>query len=144
MAFTPKNGTDGRVKSGSNTVAGITAWSVTEDVGEIQGAHFESTANADGIVVPTWYPGLGGWVADVEGIYNTDATDGTEQGTPALRMGKSVTLDLVADKANSKGYDGCAGFVKNFQRGMQINNTLMTFKMQVRGTGALPAFGTIS
>lgn len=144
MAFSPKTGTDGRVKSGSNTVAGITSWNVTESAGQVNLTNFESTANSDSIVYATKVVGVAEWTVEVEGIYNTDATDGTEQGTPALRNGKTVTLDLVADKTNSKGYDGVGGFVTNFRRGVQINNTAFTFSMTVTGTGPFPAFGTIS
>ncbi len=144
MAFSPKTGTDGRVRSGGAIVAGITSWDVTETAGEVNLTNFESTANADGIVYATKAVGIGTWQVDLEGIFNTDATDETEGGTPGLRNGLTVVLDLIADKTNSKGYDDATGFVSNFKRGVKIENTAFTFTMSVTGTGPFPAFGTVS
>lgn len=144
MSFDPKTGTDGLVKAGGTTVAGITSWNVNESTGVVPLTNFTSSANADGVVYADKARGVAEWSVDLEGIYNSDATDNTEQGTPGLRNGRTVTLKLYGDKTNSRGYDGAVGFVTNFTRGVQINNTAFTFKCTVTGTSTFPAYGAVA
>ena len=145
MAFTPMAGTAGRVKSGTNTVAGITSWKRQSTAAAIPIPHFESSADVTtSTVQPNKLKGLGDNKVMIEGIYNTDATDGTEVGTPALTNGASVTLDLVVDKTGLKGYDGVSGFISEFSVTCQINNQATAFTATVEVNGVFPAYGAIS
>lgn len=144
MAVAYKSGTDGRVRSGSTVLAGATSWNVNETAGAVVTTNFESTANADGIVYAEKRVGIGEWTVDVEVVINVDASTGLEVGTDGIRNGKTVDLDLYVDKTNAKGYAACTGFVSNFKRGVQINNTAYTGSFTVTGTGPFPAYGTIS
>lgn len=145
MAFTPMSGTAGRVKSGANTVAGISSWKRMSKTNTILIPHFESAADGTtSTVQPARLKGLGQSSVQVEGIYNTDATDQTETGTPALTNGASVTLDLVVDKTGAKGYDTVAGYVSDFQVTVDINDKASAFSMTVDVNGVFPAYGSIT
>lgn len=138
-------GTDGRVKSGANTVAGITMWRRTGTVTPIPIPHFESSASSGtSTVTPAILKGLGENKVMVEGLYDIDATTKTETGTPGLAFGASVTLDLFISKASTVGYDGVAGLVTEFSVGQQIDNQACKFSMTVTVNGVFPEYGAIT
>lgn len=140
MAFDPSNGTEGRLRvGGSDTVvAGISEWRITKRVAEIPIPHFEASADADGNVWPTYEKGLADATVTFRGWYNVDATDKTEGGTPAIRVGVAVSLDLLFTRTPF-GYLNVAAFVTQFEAGTSVENTMATFTATARCTAAVGA-----
>jgi hypothetical protein len=133
MAFDPANGTEGRVRiGGSSTVlAGINEWNIDFSVAEIPVMHFEASADSDGNVWPTYEKGLAGATVTLKGLYNVDATDKTEGGTPGLRKGLAVSLDLLFTRTPF-GYLDVSGFVTKFTTGSVFENRMAEFNATVR------------
>src|SRR5688572_10455580 len=97
MAFDPCVGTEGRVAlaAGSVAVAGVMEWRINKQLAPIPINHFELTADADGIVWSVFEKGLASATCTLRGHYNVDATDKTEGGTPAIKVGKTLVIDLL-------------------------------------------------
>lgn len=138
MAFDPAAGTEGRVAlgAGSTAVAGIQEWRINKALSPIPVNHFELTADGDGIVWSAFLKGLASATATLRGHYNTDATDKTEGGTPAIKVGADVTLDLLFTRGPF-GYTNLAGFVTQFEAGIGIENQTGTFSATIQLTGAV-------
>lgn len=148
QTFAPVSGTDGRVKkydaSNPTIIAGISAWQRMSKANIFPIPHFESPANADGLVQPRKLRGTGDNQVRIEGIVNTNATDQTEIGTTALTNGKAVALDLIVTRTGTaKGYPNVVGWVSDFQLGTKINNEAATFSCVVEVDGVFPAYGTV-
>ena len=139
MAFDPSTGLEGRVRAGAgNTVvAGIDQWEIVKDLGEIEIPHFESPADGDGLVWPSFEKGIAHATVNIKGIYNVDATDKTEGGANGLRLGATLSLDLLFVKGTPFGYLDVAGFVTKFQAGSTFANQPNPFTMTVRVTAAV-------
>ncbi len=144
QTFSPTSGTDGRVKTpgtGGKYLAGISSWRRSSKTNTIPIPHFESPANADGVVQPRKLRGLGdGGTVAVEGVYNLHGADGTET---VLRNGLYVTLDLLGSRSGSLGYAGVAGWVSDFQSGSKISNEAMTFSATLDVDGVFPEWGAV-
>lgn len=142
MAFDPASGTEGRVRVGvgNTVVAGISEWRLTQTVNEIPVPHFEASADSDGIVWPTYEKGTANATATIRGIYNVDATDKTEGGTPGLKRGATVVLDLLFTRTPF-GYLDVTGFITQFEAGHAFDNRLGEFTATVRLT-SYPALAT--
>jgi hypothetical protein len=127
MADTFTSGTAGRVRvgAGSTIVAGITKWSLKKALSVVRIPHFESTADADGIVHPNHLKGLAGpHTGTMEGYINTDATNVTDGAAIGLTVGATVTLDLLVTR-------GPKGFLD-----MSVTITGMTFEVAVENQPA--------
>lgn len=146
QTFTPTSGTDGRVKThaGDVILAGVTKWSFPETAAMIPIPHFESSANADGVVYPNKLRGLGDGKITLEGIYNLDSTSRTEGAQTLLRNGLYVALDLYLSKTLAIGYDNVVGWVSNFERGQQIDNQACKFTCTIEIDGVPPAVGAVT
>ena len=138
MAFDPANGTEGRVRVavGNTVVAGIHTWSITKNVAEIPINHFELTADGDGVVWSNYERGLGNATAQIEGHYNVDGTDKTEGGTPGIKVGATLVLDLLFTRTPF-GYIDLGGFVTTFTAGSKVENSMASFSATVRLTGTV-------
>jgi hypothetical protein len=142
MAFDPAVGTEGRVRIGGSdhVVAGITEWRIAKTCAVIPINHFELSADADGIVWSTFSQGLASATVTIRGHYNVDATDKTEGGTPAIKVGAAVSIDLFFTRTPF-GYTNLAGFVSSLNAGTVIENQTATFDatIQLSGTVAVAA-----
>lgn len=138
MAFDPCVGTEGRVAlgAGSAAVSGIKEWRITKTVTPIPINHFELTADADSIVWSVFEKGLASATATISGHYNVDATDKTEGGTPAIKVGATVSIDLLFTRGPF-GYTNLAGFVSQFEAGTNIDNQTGTFSATIQLTGTV-------
>lgn len=138
MAFDPCVGTEGRVAlgAGSAAVAGIDEWNLTKQLTPIPILHFELAADGDGLVWKVFEKGLAEATATIQGHYNTDATDKTEGGTPGIKLGATLILDLLFTRGPF-GYTNQSGFVTNFQAGTKVENTTGRFTATVQLTGAV-------
>ncbi len=117
-------------------VAGIQEWRIAKTVAEIPINHFESTADGDGVVWSAFERGLGSATVTLRGHYNVDATDKTEGGVPALKVGASVVIDLLFTRGPF-GYLNLAGFLTQFEGGTNIENQTGTFNATIRLTGTV-------
>jgi len=147
QTFTPTSGTDGRVRIPGGTpviIAGISSWNFGREVAAIPIPHFESPADAHGIVYPQNLKGMGKGTIDLEGFYNSSTVDQTETGTTHLYNGADVTLDLYYSKAVAVGYPGVTGFVTNFKVTEQAENQATKFTCTIVMTNTPPAPGTIT
>lgn len=144
MAFNPTVGQEGRVRIGSNTVvAGIKEWRISKSCAPIPINHFELTADADGVVWQDFERGLATATATINGHHNVDATDKTEGGTPALKVGATVALDLAFDRTLF-GYSNLAGFITQWEAGTNIENQTATFSATIQLTGAVAVAATFA
>jgi len=147
QTFTPVSGTDGRVRKPGGTpvvIAGISKWEFPRELTPIPVPHFESPADAHGIVYPQHLKGMAKGTLKIEGFYNANATDNTEAGTTGLYNGADVVLDLYYSKANTLGYPGVTGFVTNFTVIDQADNQAVKFTCDILMTNTPPAPGTIT
>jgi len=137
MAFDPSTGTEARVRTGSNAViAGVYRWRISKTIAEIPINHFELSADSDGLVWTEFAKGLGSATATLEGHHNVDATDKTEAGTPGLYVGATLALDLAFDRTLF-GYSNLAGFITQWEAGVDVNNQTATYTATVRLSGAV-------
>jgi hypothetical protein len=138
MAFDPCVGTEGRIAlgAGSTAVAGIMEWRLNKQLTPIPINHFELTADGDGIVWQVFEKGLASATATLRGHYNVDATDKTEGGTPGIKIGATLTLDLLFTRGPF-GYTNLACFVTGFETGTNIENQTGTFTATVQMTGTV-------
>jgi len=142
MTFTPTVGTQARVRYGGSTALdGAAEWEIVKEMAVIPLNHFELAANSDGVVFQAFGNGLASATATVSGIYNTDATLKTEAGTPGLRLGLTVTLDLLFNRTGPFGYTALAAIVKGFRAGTGIENKPGTFTATFQVTGLVPSAG---
>lgn len=138
MAFDPCVGTEGRVAlgGGSTAVAGIQEWRINKQLSPIPVNHFELSADGDGIVWQAFEKGLASATATIRGHYNVDATDKTEGGTPAIKLGATVSIDLLFTRGPF-GYTNLAGFITQFEAGTNIDNQTGTFSATIQMTGTV-------
>lgn len=138
MAFDPCVGTEGRIRvgAGSTVVAGIMEWRINKQVASIPVNHFELSADGDGIVWQTFEKGLASATVTIKGHYNVDATDKTEGGTPGLKVGATLVLDLLFSRTPF-GYLDLAGFITAWDGGTNIENQTGTFNCTVQLTGTV-------
>lgn len=138
MAFDPSVGTEGRVRlgAGSTAVAGIMEWRINKQCAEIPVNHFELTADGDGIVWSAFEKGLASATATLRGHYNVDSTDKTEGGTPGIKVGATLSLDLLFTRTPF-GYTDLVCFVTQFEAGTNIENQTGTFSATVRMSGTV-------
>ncbi len=138
MAFDPSVGTEGRVRlgAGSTAVAGIMEWRINKQLAPIPINHFELTADGDGIVWQAFEKGLASATCTMRGHYNVDGTDKTEGGTPGIKVGATLSLDLLFTRTPF-GYTDLAGFVTQFETGTNIENQTGTFSATVQLTGTV-------
>lgn len=144
MAFLPRSGTDGRVRNGSNVIAGLYEWAFPKEVRPIPIPHFEAAADAVGIVWTPHLKGLGVGRVRLRGWGNTDTLDNTQTGTPGLRDGQDVALDLYYSKAAATGYENVVGFITNFESTMNADNRAYEFTCEIILTAVPPAPGSIT
>ena len=138
MAFDPCSGTEGRVAlgAGSTAVAGIMEWRINKQLAPIPVNHFELTADGDGIVWSAFEKGLASATCTFRGHYNVDATDKTEGGTPGIKVGATLVMDLFFTRTPF-GYTDLGGFVTQFEAGTNIENQTGTFSATVQMTGTV-------
>lgn len=138
MAFDPCVGTEGRVRIGGSdhVLAGAMEWRINKQCAEIPINHFECTADGDGVVWSSYEKGLASATISLRGHYNVDATDKTEGGTPALKVGATVSLDLFFTRTPF-GYTNITGFVSQFEAGTNIENQTGTYSVTVRCTSTV-------
>ena len=138
MAFDPTVGTEGRVRlgAGPTAVAGIMEWRLTKQLAPVPVNHFELTADGDGIVWQVFEKGLASATATIRGHYNVDATDKTEGGTPGIKVGATLSLDLLFSRTPF-GYLDLACFVTQFETGTNVENQTGTFTATVQLTGTV-------
>lgn len=137
MAFTPAVGTQGRVRtgSGSDVMSGVMEWRITKTLTPIPINHFELTADGDGIVWQAFGKGLASATATIRGHYDMDGTTKTEAGTPGVKVGATVTLDLLFTRTPF-GYTDLAAICTQFEAGTNIENQTATFSANFQITGA--------
>lgn len=147
QTFAPANGTDGRVKThvGSYILAGIKSWARNGDAAIIELPNYESPADGTtGLVQPNHLLGMGKNTVDIEGFYNTNATDATETGTTGITLGAVVALDLYISRTNASGYDNVVGTVSAFKVTSQAENQAVNFTATITVQGVFPTYGVVS
>lgn len=138
MADTFTSGTAGRVRigAGSTVVAGITKWSISKTATVIPIPHFESTADADGVIHPAHLVGLAGpHTVTIEGYFNSDATNKTDGSTIAIKVGLAVTIDLLITRA-PLGYLDVVGTVTRFNCDVAVENQPAKFTAEIAVNGS--------
>lgn len=136
MTFTPAVGTEGRVRTGSNVnIDGVMEWRITKTLAVIPINHFELGADSDGIVWQAYGKGLATATATLRGHYNMDGTLKTEGGTPGIKVGATVTLDLYFTRTPF-GYADLAAICTQFEAGTNIENQTATYSANFQITGA--------
>lgn len=138
MAFDPCVGTEGRIRVGGAdvVVAGIMEWRINKTVAPIPINHFELSADADSIVWSAFEKGLASATVTLRGHVNVDSLDKTEGGTPGLKVGATVSLDLLFTRTPF-GYLNLAGFISQWEGGTNIENQTGTFSATVQLTGTV-------
>lgn len=138
MAFDPCVGTEGRIRLavGNNVIAGIMEWRINKQLTPIPVNHFELSADGDGIVWQSFEKGLANATVTLRGHYNVDSTDKTEGGTPGIKVGATLVLDLLFTRTPF-GYIDLGGFVTQFEAGTNIENQTGTFTATVQLTGTV-------
>lgn len=138
MAFDPAAGQEGRVRLGGadTIIAGISEWRINKTVGEIPVLHFELPADADGIVWSAYEKGIANATLTFRGHYNVDATDKTEGGTPGIKVGATLSVDLLFTRTPF-GYINVTCFVTQFNAGTNIDNQTASFDCTCRVSGAV-------
>jgi len=136
VAFDPTSGTEGRVRvaAGATVVAGIMEWRINKQLTPIPVNHFELTADADGIVWSAFEKGLASATATIRGHHNVNGTDKTEGGAPGIKVGATLSLDLLFSRTPF-GYTSLACFVTQFEAGTNIDNQTGTFSATVQMSG---------
>lgn len=124
--MTTHHGKSGLVKVGSNTVAEVRNWSVTEQVDTVDDTVQQDTAKSHLVGVPAWD-------GNMECFWDRSDTNGQE----ALTIGASVTLNLYPMGAGSGAtyYTGTATVTR---RGVSVphdGGVMRSFDFQ--GNGAL-------
>jgi hypothetical protein len=144
QTMTPTSGTDGRVQTTTGTqIAGISSWRRSSKTNVIPIPHFESPANADGLVQPRKLRGLGdGGTIAFEGIVNL-TTAGTGGTHTVMENGLYVSLDLLISRTAALGYPDVVGWISDFQVGSKISNEAATFSATLEVDGVFPAYGTV-
>lgn len=160
MAFTPFQGSDGRLKATkvaadltvpaptitgtTAAVIGITKWAVQfEDQHGEPIHHFESTATANGML---WGLQINGgtqvWKASVEGYFDGDS--GTSYAAYELfQNGAWVKADFVYDKTVGTGHYGCGAKVSGWQtQGPGVKDGPVKFSCTLLGHGAFQTLTT--
>lgn len=117
-------------------MTGVMEWRINKQCAPIPINHFELTADADGIVWTAFEKGLASATITLRGHYNVDATDKTEGGTPALKVGATVSLDLFFTRTPF-GYTNIAAFVTQFEAGTNIENQTGTYTATCQCTGTV-------
>jgi hypothetical protein len=112
-------------------MSGPMEWRINKEVAMVPINHFELSADANGIVWQNFEPGLAGATATVRGHINVDATDSTEGGTPAFKLGTTVTLDLLFTRG-PWGYIDLSAKLQAFEAGTNIENQTGTFTATFR------------
>lgn len=142
MAFTPAVGTSARVRTGagSDVLSGAQTWRLQKTAVAIPLNHFELTADANSVVWQAFGVGLATATATVTGLYDFDATTKTEGGTPALKTGTTVTLDLLFTRTPF-GYTDLSAILTGFETGATIENqgSNYTATFQITGVVAVAA-----
>lgn len=102
MAYAPRAGTSGKVRYGvGNTIPqGLNRWSLDKSVAVVKTTHFDTTADANGVVWNTYLKSLGDCKGEFSGYFDTDTTNSEE----AFPIGTTVTLDLLFDATGPLGY----------------------------------------
>ncbi len=142
MAFTPAVGTQGRVRTGAgdDILSGAMEWRISKTLTPVPYNHFELAADSDGIVWQKFLKGLASATATLRGHYNMDATLKTEGGTPAIKVGATVTLDLLFTRGPF-GYTDLSAICTGFEAGTNIENQTATYTatFQIDGAAAVAA-----
>lgn len=136
MADTFTSGTAGRVRIALDVVvAGITKWDINKTATVIPIPHFESTADADGVIHPNHLVGLAGpHTVTLEGYFNSDATNKTDGSTIGIKVGVAVTLDLLITRT-PLGYINVPGTVTKFNLSVAVENQPARFTAEVAVNG---------
>lgn len=131
MADTFTSGTAGRVRVGSDVVvAGLTKWSRQTTFNVVRIPHFESTADADGIIHPNHLKGLGGpHTISLEGYFNSDATNKTDGSTIGIKVGNTLTIDLLITRT-PLGFINLTATVTNVNIEVAVENQPARFTAQ--------------
>ena len=140
MPFDPAIGTEARVATGAGSTAlsGAFEWRIQKTQQYVELNHFELTADGDGVVWGTGEGGLAKATATVRGLYDTDSTSKTEGGTPALRIGQTVTLDLLFSRTPF-GYLNLSALCTGFEAGAQLTageGSSYTATFNIKGAAA--------
>lgn len=120
-------GSEGLVKLGTDTVAEVRDWSVSQTANMVEDSSQNDSAS-------TFKVGRSSWTAEVNCWW--DETDST--GQEALTIGASVTLNLYPEGATTgdKYYSGTA-LVQSIGVTVPDSNGMITRSVSLQGTGAL-------
>jgi len=120
-------GSEGLVKLGTDTVAEVRDWSVSQTANMVEDSSQNDSAS-------TFKAGRSSWTAEVNCMW--DETDST--GQEALTIGASVTLNLYPEGATTgdKYYSGTA-LVQSIGVTVPDSNGMITRSVSLQGTGAL-------
>jgi hypothetical protein len=158
MAFTPFQGSDGRLKAikivadltvpapalGAGTtvaVSGLTEWAIEiEDAHGEAIHHFESAATTDGML---WGQQINGgtqvWKSPITGYFDGDSAS-TYAAYLIWNNGCWVKADFVLDKAVGTGLYACQAKISQYKLlGPKVKGGPVFFSAVLLGHGALPA-----
>lgn len=137
MADTFTSGTAGRVRVGGSPtiVAGITKWTLNKTFNVVRIPHFESTADADGVINPNHLKGLAGpHTGTLEGYFNSDATNKTDGTTIGFTNGATLSLDLLITRT-PLGFIGISVTVTGMTFDLAVENQPARFTLQFEVNG---------
>lgn len=142
-------GKDGRIKvrtGGADIqVGGILSWDQDKPVEVVDQLHFESPANANGVVYPeNAFPTTGKWSFSFTGYVNLNTVAQTQTGNTGFGDGARVVMDFLQSKGSSLGYPSCKGIIKNYKDGAKMGNEIQTFSATLHGYGLPPVWGTVT
>jgi hypothetical protein len=124
MAFDPATGLEARVRTlvGNTALEGAFEWRIQKTMRPVAMNHFELSADGDGVVWETFENGLASATCTVRGLYDTNSTSKTEGGTHSIRVGQTLTLDLLFSRAPF-GYVDLLALCTGFEAGAQLTAT---------------------
>ena len=160
MAFTPFQGSDGRLKAikvvadltvpaptitgTTAAISGVTEWSIElEDNHGDPIFHFESTATTDGML---WGLQINGgtqvWKAPITAYFDGD-TASAYAAYLIWNNGCWVKADFLLDKAVNTGFYGCGAKVSQYKLlGPKVKGGPVFWSAVLLGHGALPTLST--
>jgi hypothetical protein len=126
VLYANHKGSEGTVKIGSNVIAEIRGWSLSQSANTIDDTELGDTAE-------THQPGTTSWSGSVTCFWDETDTNGQE----AMTIGTSVTLNLYPEGATSgdKYYTGTAT-ITGIERSGAING-MVEAVYSFKGSGAL-------
>jgi hypothetical protein len=130
------SGNSGRIQVNGVPTAGLKSWKMTKTTKAVQLLHFESQVDDDGNVWEDQLVGASAAKVSGEGYIDTNAGTATDSGTPGLRNGLVVTMDLILVKGTPWGFNQVSVQLDQYEVTSAIDSdkpATFTFSGSVKG-----------